>query len=85
MALTFEFFAKKTNNIDISGNNKYNSYLRAVFTMKSLLAMIGHAIVQPSTWTLFTMLFCSQTPKQCLIESSFTNWEVIFGNKNAFQ
>ena len=75
-------FPKKINigNIDISGNNNYNSYLRVVFTMQSLLAMDDDAIVQSRRWTLFTMIFCSQTPKQCLIESSFTNWGVIFGN-----
>ena len=29
----------------------------------SFLAMISHSAVQSSTWTLFTMLFCSWTPQ----------------------
>ena len=37
-------------------------------------------IAQSSTRTLFTMLLCSQTHQQCLIQqSSFSNWEATFG------
>ena len=49
------------------------------FQKRALLVMIAHSAVQ-STRTLFTMLFCPQTP-QCLIhQSSFSNWEAIFGD-----
>ena len=47
-----------------------------------LLAMIAYSAGRSSTRTLFTMLFCSQTPQQWFTQqhSSFVNWEVIFGD-----
>ena len=51
-----------------------------IFSKKALLVMITHSAIQ-STRTPFTMLFCPQTPQQCLIQqSSFSNWEAIFGD-----
>ena len=38
------------------------------WNLRPLLAMIVHSAGQSSTRTLFTMLFCSLTPQQCLIE-----------------
>ena len=40
--------------------------------------MIVHSAVQSSTWLLFTMLFCSQTPQRSFLQQSpFSNWETI--------
>ena len=42
-----------------------------------LLTLIARSVVQLSTGTLFSVLFC----QQCLIQhSSFTKWEAIFGD-----
>ena len=50
--------------------------MKIIFKRLALLAMIAHSAILSSTRTLFTMLFCSQTSQQCLIQQSlFTNWE----------
>ena len=67
---------------DVSNiNKKINwSLSRAVLISRTLQAMIAHSTVQ-SIWTLSKMLFCLETPQQCLIEqSSFTNWDSILGD-----
>ena len=38
----------------------------------TLLAMIAYSLGKLSTWKIFTMIFCSQTPQQCLIAHSLT-------------
>ena len=49
--------------------------------VKILLAVIVHSVVKSSTRTLFTMLFCSETPQQCFTQQdSFSNLEAIFGD-----
>ena len=43
--------------------------------IKSSLATISHSVFQSSAQTLFTMLFCTETPRQCLIQQNlFSNY-----------
>ena len=45
----------------------------------AFLAIISHSAVQSSKQHKFTMLFCSWTPKQCLIQHcSFSNGDITF-------